>query len=217
MSSLNVLIVDDHAVVRTGLKQLIDSQSDMKVIGEACDGRQAVAKAEETRPDVVVMDVSMPDMNGAEATRVIKQRSTASRVLAITFHEEQGYLKLLMEAGASGYVLKRTATEELVRAIRCVADGDMYVDPSLVSKVMGGFMRKPKNQVVMQSRELSDREVSVVKLIATGYSNKEIANSLKLSVKTVETYKTRSLEKLGIRSRVELVRYALMQGWLQNE
>lgn len=217
MSSLNVLIVDDHAVVRTGLKQLIDSQSDMKVIGEACDGRQAVAKAEETKPDVVVMDVSMPDMNGAEATRVIKQRSTASRVLAITFHEEQGYLKLLMEAGASGYVLKRTATEELVRAIRCVADGDMYVDPSLVSKVMGGFMRKPKSQVVMQSRELSDREISVVKLIATGYSNKEIANSLKLSVKTVETYKTRSLEKLGIRSRVELVRYALMQGWLQNE
>jgi len=217
MTMLNVMIVDDHALVRTGLKQLIDSQGDMHVVGEAVNGRKAIEMADAMNPNVIVMDVSMPEMNGAEATRHIKQQHSSTGIVAITFHEEQGYLKLLMEAGASGYVLKRTATDELIRAIRCVAEGGIYVDPSLMSNVIGGLVGRRRQQIVMQTKELSDRETSVVKMIATGYSNKEIANHLKLSVKTVETYKTRSLEKLGIHSRVELVRYALMQGWLQNE
>jgi DNA-binding NarL/FixJ family response regulator len=216
MAKLRVYLADDHAVVRAGLKALIDGQPDMEVRGEAGDGRTACQQVLELRPDVVVMDVSMPGLNGAQATAQLKETCPGVKVLALTVHEDKGYLRLLLEAGASGYVLKRAAAEELIHAIRMVAAGGVYLDPALAGKVVGSFVRAPAGKSVPAGGDLSDREAEVVRLIATGHSNKEIASRLCLSVKTVETYKARSMEKLGLDSRAGLVRYALQRGWLQN-
>ena len=158
----------------------------------------------------------MPGMSGAQATERLKQECPQVKVLALTVHEDKGYLRQLLEAGAAGYVLKRAAAEELIHAIRTVAAGGVYLDPALAGKVVGGFVRKPPAKGVAEGSELSDREAEVVRLIAAGHSNKEIAGRLDLSVKTVETYKARSLEKLGLHSRADLVRYALQRGWLQD-
>jgi len=209
---LRILLADDHAVVREGLKALINAQPDMAVVGEAADGLEAVALAAAVNPDVVVMDVSMPRLNGIAATTRMKAEGPYRRVLALTVHEDTGYLRRLLEAGANGYALKRAAAEELVRAIRTVAGGGTYLDPSLAGAVVGGFVGEPPEKTT--AAELSDREVEVVQYIARGYSNKEIAARLKLSVKTVETYKARSMEKLGLRNRVALVQYAVRRGWL---
>jgi DNA-binding NarL/FixJ family response regulator len=216
MAKLRVYLADDHAVVRAGLKALIDAQPQMEVSGEAGDGRTACQQVQELQPDVVVMDVSMPGVNGAQATAQLKETCPNVKVLALTVHEDKGYLRLLLEAGASGYVLKRAAAEELIHAIRTVAAGGVYLDPALAGKVVGSFVRAPAGKSVPEGGDLSDREAEVVRLIAAGYSNKEIASRLGLSVKTVETYKARSMEKLGLDSRADLVRYALQRGWLQN-
>ncbi len=216
MAKLRVYLADDHAIVRAGLKALINSEPQMEVSGEAGDGRTACQEVQELQPDVVVMDVSMPQMNGAQATAQLKQACPSVKVLALTVHEDKGYLRLLLEAGASGYVLKRAAAEELIHAIRTVAAGGVYLDPALAGKVVGSFVRAPAGKNVPVGGDLSDREVEVVRLIAAGHSNKEIASRLSLSVKTVETYKARSMEKLGLDSRADLVRYALQRGWLQN-
>jgi DNA-binding NarL/FixJ family response regulator len=213
---LRIYLADDHAVVREGLKALINAQPQMEVIGEAGDGRAACQQVQELQPDVVVMDVSMPGLNGAQATAQLKQTCSNVKVLALTVHEDKGYLRLLLEAGASGYVLKRAAAEELIHAIRTVAAGGVYLDPALAGKVVGSFVRVPVKKSVPEGGDLSDREAEVVRLIAAGYSNKEIAGRLGLSVKTVETYKARSMEKLGLDSRADLVRYALQRGWLQT-
>jgi DNA-binding NarL/FixJ family response regulator len=211
--TIRVLLADDHAVVREGLKSLIEAEPGMEVVGEAADGLSAVALATEHRPDVVVVDVSMPGLNGAAVTRKMRELNPGQRVLALTVHEDRGYLRLLLEAGAAGYVLKRAAAEELVRAIRTVAGGGTYIDPTLAASVVDNFVRAQANGERAEA-ELSERESEVVRLIALGYSNKEIASRLALSVKTVETYKTRSMEKLGIRSRVDIVQYAARRGWL---
>jgi DNA-binding NarL/FixJ family response regulator len=216
MAKLRVYLADDHAVVRSGLKALINAQPDMEVSGEAGDGRTACDQVQELQPDVVVMDVSMPKLNGAQATVQLKQACPKVKVLALTVHEDKGYLRLLLEAGASGYVLKRAAAEDLIHAIRTVAAGGVYLDPALAGKVVGSFVRAPAGQSAPEGGDLSDREAEVVRLIAAGYSNKEIASRISLSVKTVETYKARSMEKLGLESRADLVRYALQRGWLQN-
>jgi DNA-binding NarL/FixJ family response regulator len=215
-NKLRVYLADDHAVVRAGLKALINAEPQMEVSGEAGDGRTVCLQVPELQPDVVVMDVSMPQMNGAQATAQLKQAWPSVKVLALTVHEDKGYLRLLLEAGASGYVLKRAAAEELIHAIRTVAAGGVYLDPALAGKVVGSFVRPPAGKGVPEGGDLSDREAEVVRLIAAGYSNKEIATRLSLSVKTVETYKARSMEKLGMESRADLVRYALQRGWLQN-
>jgi DNA-binding NarL/FixJ family response regulator len=217
MAKLRVYLADDHAVVRAGLKALINAEPQMEVIGEAGDGRTVCLQVPEVQPDVVVMDVSMPQMNGAQATAQLKQACPSVKVLALTVHEDKGYLRLLLEAGASGYVLKRAAAEELIHAIRTVAAGGVYLDPALAGKVVGSFVRPPAGKGVPEGGDLSDREVEVVRLIAAGHSNKEIASRLDLSVKTIETYKARSMEKLGLDSRADLVRYALQRGWLQNQ
>jgi DNA-binding NarL/FixJ family response regulator len=164
---------------------------------------------------VAVMDVSMPHLSGADATERLKQSCPQVKVLALTVHEDRGYLHRLLQAGAAGYVLKRAAAEELIHAIRTVAAGGIYLDPAVAGKVVGGFVRKP-GKTPPEGAELSDREADVVRLTAAGHSNKEIAARLDLSVKTVETYKARSLEKLGLRSRADLVRYALQRGWLRD-
>jgi len=216
MSELRVFLADDHAVVREGLKTLVNAQPDMEVIGEAADGEAACAAVLELLPDVVVLDVSMPGMSGAGAAKQLRQECPQVKVLALTVHEDRGYLRQLLEAGAVGYVLKRAAAEELIRAIRTVAAGGIYLDPALAGKVVGGFVRKPQGKDTTEEGELSDRESAVVRLIAAGHSNKEIAGQLEISVKTVETYKARSLEKLSLHSRADLVRYALQQGWLHE-
>jgi DNA-binding NarL/FixJ family response regulator len=213
MSDIRILLADDHAVMREGLKMLIDSQPGMKVVAEAGDGPTAVRMTDEFDPDVVVVDVSMPGFNGAQVTERLRAARPERKVLALTAHEERSYLRLLLEAGAAGYVLKRAAAEELVRAIRAVAAGGTYLDPALARTVMDDFVRPAG--VAAEVDQLSEREAEVVRLIALGYSNKEIAARLKLSVKTVETYKSRSMEKLGIRGRVDLVQYAARRGWLE--
>jgi DNA-binding NarL/FixJ family response regulator len=215
MSKLRVLLADDHAVVREGLKALINAHRDMEVIGEAANGKVARDKAGEMRPDIVVMDVSMPDVNGVQATSDIRRRWPEVRVLVLTVHEERSYLRNVMEAGASGYVLKRSAPEDLVHALRVVARGDVYLDPSVTAVVLGK-MSKALSQHAASSADLSERETEVLQLIAHGHSNKDIAGRLDISVKTVETYKARSMEKLGLNGRADIVRFALEEGWLRD-
>ena len=215
MPKLRVFLADDHAIVREGLKALINGQAGMEVVGEAADGRTACARAKEIHPDVVVMDVSMPEMNGVQATRELRAQCPAVKVLALTVHEERSYLRDLIEAGASGYVLKRSAAEDLVHAVQVVARGDVYLDPSVTAVVLGKLAR-PRPQNESSSLELSDRETEVLQLVAQGHSNREIAGFLRISVKTVETYKARSMEKLGLTGRADIVRFALQKGWLQD-
>ncbi len=210
---LRILLADDHAVVREGLKAVLNAQPGLEVVGEAADGVEALARAAELDPDVVVVDISMPGLTGAQVTARLKEARPDRKVLALTVHEDKSYLRRLLEAGASGYVLKQSATAEIVHAIRAVAAGGTYIDPALAGTVVGPFVGRPEAAEATPNG-LSEREEEVVSLIAQGYSNKEIAARLKLSVKTVETYKARSLEKLGLRSRVDLVRYATQRGWL---
>jgi DNA-binding NarL/FixJ family response regulator len=216
MDKLRIFLADDHAVLRDGLRSLVNAQADMEVIGEADNGRTAWQKARELLPDVVVMDVSMPEMTGIQATKRLTQSCPQVKVLALTAHEDKGYLRHLLEAGASGFLLKRAATVELIHAIRVVAAGGAYIDPTLAGKVLSTFMRQSSSNNPMQQGELSDREGEVLRQIAWGYSNKEIAAQLGISVKTVETYKSRLTEKLALKGRTEIVRYAVRQGWLQE-
>jgi DNA-binding NarL/FixJ family response regulator len=209
-------LTDDHEVVRAGLKALINAQLDMEVTGEAAEGQTACAQVPLLLPDVVVLDISMPLMNGAEVAEHLRQACPGVKVLALTVHEDKGYLRQFLAAGAAGYVLKRAAGEELIRAIRVVAAGGIYLDPALAGKVVGGFVGKPPARAEGAGGELSEREADVARLIAAGHTNKEIATTLDLSIKTVETYKARSMEKLGLNSRADLVRYALQRGWLRN-
>lgn len=214
MTKLRILLVDDHNVVRQGLRRLVDIQEDMTVVGEAADGLAACELADRLRPDVVIMDVSMPNLGGAEATARLAKDHPEVRVLALTVHEDTTYLKLLLEAGASGYVLKRAVADELIRAVRTVASGGIYLDPAIAGKVVGGFVHGPPLASQGRTTELSDREEEVLRLIARGHTTREIAARIDLSAKTVESYKTRSMEKLGLGSRVEIVRYAIRHGWL---
>ena len=214
MAKLRVFLADDHAVVREGLKALVNAQPAMAVVGEAADGLSACAQVALLAPDVVVMDVSMPGLSGSQATARLRLECPAVRVLALTVHEDKGYLRQLLAAGAAGYVLKRAAPEELIQAIRAVAAGGVYLDPGMAGKVLGGFVRQAAADGV--GAELSEREAEVARQTAAGHSNKEVAARLDLSVKTVETYRARAMEKLGLRGRADLVRYAVQQGWLQG-
>jgi DNA-binding NarL/FixJ family response regulator len=216
MDKLRIFLADDHAVLRDGLRALVNAQPDMEVVGEADNGRAAWLKAKELLPDVVVMDVSMPEMNGAQASKRLKQSCPQVKILALTAHEDKGYLRHLLEAGASGFLLKRAATVELIHAIRVVAAGGSYIDPTLAGKLLSNYMRQPSSKNLLEPSDLSDREAEVLRQIAWGYSNKEIASQLNISVKTVETYKTRLTEKLALKGRTEIVRYAVRQGWLQE-
>ncbi len=214
MPVLKILLVDDHPIVREGLKTLILTQSDMEVVGEASDGQEACQQASLLQPDLVIMDISMPGMGGTQVTERLCRECPDTKVLVLTIHEDKGYIRQLLAAGAAGYVLKRAAGEELIHAIRVVSAGRTYLDPDMAGKVVTGFVRRTGESLPTKGPSLSDRELEIAKLTASGHSNKEIGNLLDLSVKTVETYRTRGMEKLGLSSRVDLVRYAVQQGWL---
>jgi len=213
---VRVLLADDHATVRYGLKLLIDAEPDMTVVAEAGDGSEAVRKALETKPDVVVLDISMPGMNGLVAMRALKEAQPATRVITLTRHTEDAYLHELLRAGASGYVLKRSAPTELLHAIRGVAAGGQYLDSTLTSRVTAGFIARPGGGAGKQPSALTDREAQVLRLIAAGYGNKEIGAQLTLSAKTVDAHKTNAMRKLDLRGRIEIVKYAVLQGWLDQ-
>lgn len=211
---LRVFLADDHAVVREGLKKLINDDARMAVIGEAANGRDACHEALRLLPDVVVMDISMPLLNGIEATRRLKTSCPETKVLALTLHEDLAYLSEVMAAGASGYVLKRAASEELIHAIVTVAAGKTYLDPTLSAKVVAKMSETTPAE--SWKCQLSNREAAVVRLIAEGHTNKEIALRLHIGLKSVETYKARSSAKLGLRGRADFVRYAIQKGWLKT-
>ena len=213
-SVIRVVVADDHPVVRDGLRLLIDGQPDMQVVGEAADGEAAWHAAAQLSPDVLIIDLSMPLLGGAEATARVRRDCPQVKVLALTVHEERPYLTELLRAGASGYVLKRAASAELVRAVRTVATGGTYIDPSLAGSVVEGYLDAQDDPERDAEVSLSERELDVIVRIARGFSNKEVAAQLDLSVKTVETYKARVAEKLGLRTRVDIVRYAARRGWL---
>jgi len=216
MSKLRILLADDHEIFREGLKTLVSAQPDMQVIGEANNGRTAVALAQQLQPDIVVMDVSMPELNGLKATEKLKRLCPDIKILTLTRHTDDGYLQQLLKVGASGYVLKQSAASELIRAIRTVSSGNTYLDPALTERIVSNFVGGRSARGTPAGRNLSGREEEVLRFIAWGYSNKEIAARLSLSIKTVEAHKTNAMQKSGMKSRIDIVRYALLQGWLQD-
>jgi DNA-binding NarL/FixJ family response regulator len=201
--------------MREGLKSLVNAQADMDVIGEADNGRATLQKVRELQPDVIILDISMPDMNGMQVTERLKRMCQKVTVLVLTAHDDSGYLRQLLEVGASGYVLKKAAAEALINAIRVVAAGGVYLDPSLAGKVVGGYLNNRRPGGKPLCNDLSDREKEVLRLVAWGYTNKEVAAYLRISVKTVETHKANIMQKLDLKSRVEMVQYALRHGWLR--
>jgi DNA-binding NarL/FixJ family response regulator len=213
---LRVLLADDHVTVRHGLKLLIDGQPDMHVVSEAGDGATTIQQAIALKPDVVVVDISMPGMNGLVATRRLKQQQPETAIVTLTRHADDAYLQELLRAGASGYVLKQSAPSELLHAIRAVAAGGQYLDSTLTARVTAGFLGREGKRESKSVVALSERESSVLRLIASGYSNKEIAGRLTLSVKTVEAHKANGMRKLGLKGRIDIVKYAVLQGWLEN-
>lgn len=217
MTKLRVLLADDHGIVLEGLKTLINAQADMEVVGEAHDGLAVLAQVEACCPEIVVMDISMPMLNGVRATRHLRESWAEIKIVALSAHEDKSYLREMLEAGATGYVLKRAVADDLLQAIRVVAAGGVYLDSALAGTVLTGFVQGGGHKGAAQSTALSGREEDVARLIAQGYAIKEIALQLNLSIKTVDTYKTRAMEKLGLESRVALVRYALQHGWLQPD
>jgi DNA-binding NarL/FixJ family response regulator len=212
---IRVLLAEDHETVRHGLKLLIDAQDDMEVVGEVGNGRLAVEQARALAPDVVVLDVSMPEMNGLSATKALSQETPGTAIVALTRYNDETHVKALLSAGAAAYVLKQSASAELLQAIRAAAAGGRYLDAALTAQVAGAFLGRHAPAGIQPLR-VSDRESEVLRLIALGHSNKEIAARLDLSVKTVEVHKANGMRKLGLRGRIEIVRYAMLQGWLQD-
>jgi len=213
---LRVLLADDHAVVRHGLKLLVDAQADMTVIAEAGDGDTAVQRAVQLKPDVIVMDISMPGMNGLVATRKLRQVQPDTAIVTLTRHTDDAYLQELLRAGVSGYVLKQSPPTELLQAIRAAAAGGQYLDSALTARVTAAFLGKPHARKAQPSAAVTERESEVLRLIASGYSNKEIAARLSLSVKTVEAHKANAMRKLDLTGRIDIVKYAVLQGWLHQ-
>lgn len=214
---IRVLLVDDHMIVRVGLKALINAEPDLEVIGEAENGAEGVAAAVALRPDVVVMDISMPVMDGLEATRRIRQERPEVQVLILTVHAHEKYLFPVLKAGAAGYVLKSTVDTELLDAIRTVARGGAFLYPSATRMLLEDYISQVNSGVAPDAYEnLSEREREVLKLLALGYTAAQIGEKLALSPKTVETYRTRIMEKLNLSSRPDLVQYALKRGLLSE-
>ena len=214
---IRIVIADDHAVVRDGLRALIQAQPGIEVVGEAESGEAALQQTLQHQPDVVLLDLSMPRGGPTVAARIARE-CPGARVVVLTMHEERGYVTRLLQAGAAGYVLKRTASADLVRAIRTVAGGGSYVDPSLAGTLLSqpGHSPRARAQDAGRIADLTPREAEVLRLVARGHTNKEIAESLTISVKTVETHKASGMAKLGLSSRAALVRFAIGERWLSK-
>ena len=212
---IRIVLADDHPIVLDGLRNLIRAEPDFELVGEAASGLSALKIIREQRPDVAVLDISMPELNGIVLSRRLNGEMPALKLLVLTLHEDRAYLNQALEAGVRGYVLKRSAVENLVQAIRAVMVGGLYIDPAIVGRV---FESKQVNKRLAARKgvapALTDREADVLKMAALGFTNKEIASRLDVGVKSIETYKARGLEKLGLKTRAELVRYASGQGWL---
>ena len=211
---IRVLIVDDHAVVRSGLHLLLDAEESIEVVGEAGDVRTAVFEAREKKPDVVLMDVVMPDQSGIEGVPLVLKEAPDAKVLVLSMQDDPRYVRAAFEAGASGYVLKEAADTEVVEAVRTVARGDRYVHPALGARLVAAEVEERKRA---EADPLSDREREVLRLLALGHTNQEIAKLLYISVRTAETHRAHIMRKLGFTSRAELVRHALDQGLIEGD
>lgn len=218
-SSIRILVTDDHAVLRAGLTALLNAEADLTVVGEAADGHECLDVAQAMQPDVILLDINMPGMNGLEVLPRLRQIAPQSRVLVLTMHDDITYLRQVLQAGGAGYVLKQAADKELLSAIRTVYHGGAYLHPAHAQSLLADPAPTPAptaNDGNGQLAQLSERELEVLTLIALGYSNKEIAEKLFLSVKTVETYKARIMEKLELTTRAALVRFALQHKLLDD-
>lgn len=217
IEKIRILLADDHAVLRSGLKALLEMEPDLEVVGEAATGEEAVERVRELKPDVVVMDLSMPGAGGLEATRQIAAMGLDTRILVLTLHAEEEYLLPVLEAGGSGYVTKSSADEELIQAIRTVARGDVFIYPSAARLLLQRYKVVESSKDRPPVERLTEREREVLTLTAEGYSSSEIGSRLYISPKTVETYRARIMQKLGLTHRSELVRFALRTGLLKAD
>jgi len=218
MEPIRILIADDHAVMRAGLRLLLNGQEDMQVVDEAGDGWQTVEKAVSLRPDIVLLDITMPGLSGLEAARQIRQRAPEVKLLVLTMHDDEAYLRQFLQVGAAGYVVKKAADTELVAAIRAVNCGESFIHPSLTRVLIDGYLHQPQPVRAKESaEELTRRETEVLRLVAQGYTSQQIAQSLSISVTTVETHRAHIMEKLGLRGRAQLFRYAVSRGLLNPE
>lgn len=216
MNKTRIILADDHAVLRSGLKMLLNAQDDLLVVGEATNGPEALAAVRDHSPDLLLLDITMPKSDGLQVLSQVKRAYPNVRVLVLTMHEEEGYLRRALEAGAAGYCPKSAADAELISAIRAVMRGNVYIHPSH-AKILIDKMIPSATAANASSAELSERERAVMKLVALGHTNQDIAQQLSLSVKTVESYRARGMEKLGLTSRAALVRYAIQEGWMTEE
>ena len=211
---IKVALADDHPVVLAGIKALLENAPEVKLVGEARSGDEAFDLFCQAKPDVAILDISMPGLSGVELARRLAVECPSVKLLALTVHEDRAYVQLLLEAGARGYILKRSAAEDLLRAVRAVAEGGLYLDPAIAGKALTDS-RQPA-QGTSDAEKLSERERDVLRMASQGLSNKEIAARLDVAVKTVETYKARGSEKLGLRTRADIVRFAVENGWLER-
>jgi two-component system response regulator NreC len=215
MNKIRVLIADDHTIVREGVRLLLDAQPDINVVGEAADGNQALSLARSLSPDIVLLDIGMPLMNGLEATRALKAELPKINILILTMHEGEDYFFRILAAGASGYVLKGAGSSELLNAIRAVYQGGVYLYPTMAKKLMSDYIKN--QQAGAETDPLTPRERQVLKLIAEGRTNREIAEELVLSLNTVQTHRLHLMEKLNLHNRSELIKYALRRGLIDAE
>jgi two-component system, NarL family, response regulator NreC len=215
VTAIRILLADDHETVRNGLRLLLEHQPDMQVVAEAGDGAAAVERSAALHPDVVVMDVTMPGMNGLQATRQLREAAPGIGVVVLSRHQDRAYVQEMLRAGAQAYVLKQSASAELIRAVRAAAAGQQYLDVNVAQQLTGDYLRRHTGRSAQQPI-LSERELDVLRLMAWGLSNKEIAARLDLSIKTIEVHKANAMRKLNLHGRVDIVRYALLQGWLQE-
>ena len=214
---IRILLADDHTILRAGLKMMLNAQPDMEIVGEAQDGRQAINEAQRLQPDIVLMDITMPDINGIEATRQIKKLLPDTRVLVLTMHEHDEYVFQALRAGASGYMLKEAVPTELITALRVIQSGQFYLSPTAQSVMVGDYLQRVRAGEEKDSySSLTEREREILKLVAEGYTNNQIGERLFISPKTVDTHRTHIMDKLNLHNRAELVKYAMRRGLLEE-